>query len=121
MATKPSTVEAPKTEAPKTEAVAATPETAAPAAAAPTVGAAGVGATKEGNVVKLASGERRVDYIKRRFAEGATRGAIAKELGVPYQIVFAATKKKAEAAPAASAAVQAAANAVATPAATAQA
>lgn len=36
---------------------------------------------------------RRVDYIKREFAAGRKRGEIAKELGVPYQIVFAATKQ----------------------------
>lgn len=54
--------------------------------------------TKQGAAVVLASGERRIDFIRRRFAEGAKRGEIAKELGVPYQIVFAATKKKKEAA-----------------------
>lgn len=84
------------------------PKEAAPAAP---VGVAGVGAVKEGNVVKLASGERRVDYIKRRFGEGATRGTIAKELGVAYQIVFAATKKPKVDATAGVAAVVAAANA----------
>ena len=52
--------------------------------------------TKEGNKVILEGGEARVDYIKRRFGEGATRGTIAKELGVAYQIVFAATKPKKE-------------------------
>lgn len=42
----------------------------------------------------------RVDYIQQRFAEGAKRGEIVKELKdkfdhvVPYQIVFAATKPK---------------------------
>lgn len=56
---------------------------------------------KSGAAIVLASGERRVDYIKRRYAEGAKRGEIAKELGVPYQIVFAATKPKKEVAPAA--------------------
>jgi len=100
MATKPNKIE-PETNVPAADSAAvvetseatpeATPEAAAPAA--PAVGVAAVGAVKEGNVVKLASGERRVDYIKRRFKEGATRGTIAKELGVPYQIVFAATKK----------------------------
>lgn len=50
------------------------------------------------NVIVLANGERRIDFIKRRWTEGATRGAIAKELSelqgkaVPYQIVFQATK-----------------------------
>jgi len=61
-------------------------------------GKAGEGATKVGNTVVLKGGEKRVDYIKRRFKEGAKRGEIAKELGVPYQIVFASTKKKPEAA-----------------------
>lgn len=117
---KPSTVPETKTEATETAVDTTTATTAAPEAAAapaaPAVGLAGVGAVKEGNVVKLASGERRVDYIKRRFfAEKATRGAIAKELGVPYQIVFAATKTKAEASPAAG--VAAAAAAIASPAA----
>jgi hypothetical protein len=100
------------------DAVAAAAVATVAAAAAP-VNFVGAGAVKEGNIVKLATGERRVDYIKRRFAEGAARGLIAKELGVPYQIVFAATKVKpiAEATPSAGAAVQAAANAVATPAA----
>ncbi len=89
-----------------------TTNTEPPKVAAP-VGVAGVGAVKEGNVVKLASGERRVDYIKRRFGEGAARGVIAKELGVAYQIVFAATKKpKADA----SAAVATAAAVIAAPA-----
>ena len=53
---------------------------------------------KAGTAVLLSGGERRVDYIRRRFAEGAKRGEIAKELGVAYQIVFAATKEKATAA-----------------------
>ena len=34
----------------------------------------------------------RTDYIKELAAAGMTRGAIAKKLGVVYQIVFAATK-----------------------------
>lgn len=50
--------------------------------------------SKRGAAVVLSSGERRIDFIRRRFAEGAKRGEIAKELGVPYQIVFAATKEK---------------------------
>lgn len=53
--------------------------------------------TKQGAAVVLPSGERRIDFIRRRFNEGAKRGEIAKELGVPYQIVFAATKKKKDA------------------------
>ena len=96
------------------DAAAAADSTSASASAAPAVeaaaGAAGANATKSGNVVILASGERRVDYIKRRFAEKATRGQIAKELGVPYQIVFAATKTKKDE----GAAAQAGAAAVAT-------
>lgn len=35
---------------------------------------------------------RRIDYIRQEFAKGRKRGEIAKELGVAYQIVFAATK-----------------------------
>lgn len=92
---------------------AAQPETQATPAAATPAAVTGLNATarREGNTMILASGERRVDYIKRRFfKEGATRGAIAKELGVAYQIVFAATKKPKEQAPVA----QAAAAAVAT-------
>lgn len=53
--------------------------------------------SKQGAAIILESGERRIDYIRRRFYdEGAKRGEIAKELGVPYQIVFAATKAKPE-------------------------
>jgi hypothetical protein len=77
--------------------VAAKPVAAKPAAApkpAPVVPAA----SKVGAAVVLEGGERRIDYIRRRFHEGAKRGEIAKELGVPYQIVFAATKAKKEAA-----------------------
>jgi len=59
-------------------------------------GKAGEGATKQGAAVVLSNGERRIDFIRRRFKEGAKRGEIAKELGVPYQIVFAATKTKKE-------------------------
>jgi hypothetical protein len=97
---------------------ASTPNTAQAAAA--TTAAAG----QRGVPVVLASGERRVDFIKRRFKEleveqkegkfqGSIRGKIAKELSeatgvkVPYQIVFAATKTKKDpqaAAPAAAAA-----------------
>jgi hypothetical protein len=69
------------------------------AAPAPAPAPAQVAETKKiGAAIVLDSGERRVDYIKRRFAEGAKRGEIAKELGVPYQIVFAATKQKKDAA-----------------------
>src|SRR3990172_6124791 len=85
--------------------VAAAPK-AAPAAPAPVAAAAPVadGAGGQGRAIILPNGERRVDYIKRRFAEGIKRGAIAKELTemnggvkVAYQIVFAATKTKKEA------------------------
>jgi len=64
----------------------------------------------EGGKIILRNGENRIDYIKRRFAAGATRSQITKEVSdlsgdkIPYQIIFAATKKaKAEpvAAPAA--------------------
>lgn len=58
-----------------------------------------------GRAIILPNGEKRADFCRRRFAEGAKRGDIARELSemtgtkVPYQIVFAATKpKKAEAA-----------------------
>jgi len=48
-----------------------------------------------GPAIVLPTGERRLDFIRRRyFNEGAKRGEIAKELGVSYQIVFAATKVK---------------------------
>jgi len=89
--------QAPQKQAPK----AAAPAPAPVAAPAPLVAPA---TNKVGAAIVLDSGERRVDYIKRRFAEGAKRGEIAKELGVPYQIVFAATKAKKEAAAAAPAA-----------------
>lgn len=90
--------QAPKAVAPKPVAVAPKPVAVAPkpAAAVPVTPAT----AKVGAAIVLENGERRVDYIKRRFAEGAKRGEIAKELGVAYQIVFAATKKKPEAAPA---------------------
>jgi hypothetical protein len=49
--------------------------------------------TKQGNKIILENNEERTAYIRRRFgAEGADRGVIAKELGVAYQIVFAATR-----------------------------
>ena len=87
----------PAAAAPKAAPVAAAP---APVAAAPVADGAG----GQGRAIILPNGERRVDYIKRRYAEGIKRGAIAKELTemnggvkVPYQIVFAATKTKKEA------------------------
>ena len=60
-----------------------------------------VAPTKQGRAITLPNGERRIDYIRRRYyEEKATRSEIAKELTemcgktVPYQIVFAATKEK---------------------------
>ncbi len=53
----------------------------------------------EGGKIILRNGENRIDYIKRRFAAGATRSQITKEVSdlsgdkIPYQIIFAATKK----------------------------
>lgn len=67
----------------KEAAAAAVAQTEAPAAPV----------TKQGAAIVLESGEKRVDYIRRRFAEGVKRGEIAKELGVKYQVVFAATKQ----------------------------
>jgi len=88
---------------------------AAPAAAATTE-------STQGRAIILPNGERRVDFIKRRFkeltADPATktgaRGKIVKELkamghDVAYQIVFAATKGDKPAAPAATPAAPAAA------------
>jgi len=53
----------------------------------------------QGRAIILPGGERRIDYIKRRYCEDkASRSTIAKELTelqgkpVPYQIVFQATK-----------------------------
>lgn len=61
-------------------------------------------ASGQGRAVILPNGERRVDYIRRRYyAEGATRSIIRKELcdmtkeDLPYQIVFAASKEDKEA------------------------
>lgn len=88
--------------APVTQAAAA-PETATATVSTKAAPATGVeqveiakNATKSGNKVILGNGEERVAYIRRRIAEGASRGTVAKELGVPYQIVFAATKAKKE-------------------------
>lgn len=73
-------------------------ENAAPAAegAAPTTEK-----KKGGSAIVLENGMRRVDYIRQEFAAGRKRGEIAKELGVAYQIVFAATKDMGKEAPAA--------------------
>ena len=79
----------------------ATPATEATAGAAGTdAPAATEGKKAGGSAILMADGKRRIDYIREEFAKGRTRGDIAKELGVAYQIVFAATKAKAEAAPA---------------------
>jgi hypothetical protein len=72
---------------------------ATPAAGAAAPVAEKAATTKSGAAVVLASGQRRVDYIREQFKAGKKRGEIAKELGVAYQIVFAATKP-AKAAPA---------------------
>jgi hypothetical protein len=48
-----------------------------------------------GNKVVLADGQDRNKYIRDRFGNpenNVSRGVIAKELGVAYQIVFAATR-----------------------------
>jgi hypothetical protein len=74
------------------------------ATAAPAAPADAKATTKSGAAVVLADGTRRIDYIRAQYAAGRKRGEIAKELGVAYQIVFAATKKAKEAAPAAAAA-----------------
>ena len=70
-------------------------ENATPAADAATEGTA---TTKKvgGAAIMITTAEgtqmRRIDYIRQEFAKGRKRGEIAKELGVAYQIVFAATK-----------------------------
>ena len=62
-------------------------------------------ATSQGRAVimkhpKTGKEVRRVDYIREQYNDGKDpsrpRGEIARELGVPYQIVFAATKKQPE-------------------------
>ena len=54
-------------------------------------------ASKRGQKIFLTEGpgkgKARVDYIRKEFKKGRKRGEIAKELGVAYQIVFAATKE----------------------------
>jgi hypothetical protein len=70
-------------------------------AEAPAAEAAASGGDKRSIV--LLSGEKRADYIRRRWKEGADRSTITKELNtaelnptpdkkIPYQIVFQATK-----------------------------
>ncbi len=58
---------------------------------------------KQGRSIVLPNGEKRADYIRRRYYDDEVeRSAIAKELSemqkkdVPYQIVFASTKVKRE-------------------------
>jgi hypothetical protein len=87
------------TSAPASAANAQAGVTSAPGKASPAVGVEpgplATGATKQGNKVILANGEERTAYIRRRFGspdENVSRGVIAKELGVAYQIVFAATR-----------------------------
>lgn len=48
--------------------------------------------TGGGVSIVLPNGMKRAEYIRQEFAKGRKRGEIAKELGVVYQIVFAATK-----------------------------
>jgi hypothetical protein len=103
MASQPKQVASASAPAPVTPASVAAAAPSASTKASPATGVQQIDAAKNpskvGNKVVLATGEARVDYIKRRRAEGASRGVIAKELGVAYQIVFAATKTKKEAAP----------------------
>ena len=84
-----------KTEAPAKEAAAEEAEEAEEAEGS---------ASKQGAAIVLSNGERRVDYIHRRYYDDdVKRGDIAKELSelqgkkIPYQIVFAATKGNEEA------------------------
>lgn len=42
--------------------------------------------------IVLPNGQNRAEYIRQEFAKGRKRGDIAKELGVAFQIVYAATK-----------------------------
>ena len=95
---KSNTDEATDVEATDVEVAGASPEA--------TVATATTSENKQGRAIILPSGERRIDYIKRRYyGEGATRSVIAKELTeltgkvVPYQIVFAGTKEAREEAP----------------------
>ena len=80
----------------------------APAKAAPKAETAAETAAepKQGRAIVLPNGEKRADYIRRRYAEGTPRGDIMREINkmledagrgeekIPYQIVFAATKEK---------------------------
>ena len=60
---------------------------------------AGNSADGRGKAIILSNGERRIDYIHRRYCdENTTRGVILKELNdqfkqdIPYQIVFGGTR-----------------------------
>lgn len=92
-----------------------TENTSTETAAASPAAAAGGG---DKRAIVLPNGEKRADYIRRRWGEGASRSEITAELNtpelhvgdkkIPYQIVFQATKgvaggppPKTEAAPAA--------------------
>src|SRR5262245_17479757 len=44
-----------------------------------------------GRGIILPNGMSRTDYIRQEFARGRTRGEIARELGVAYQVVYQAT------------------------------
>ena len=50
--------------------------------------------TRTSHVIELEDGTTitRAEYIRKRAAEGVSRGDIAKELGVPYSVVWQATK-----------------------------
>ena len=50
--------------------------------------------TRTAHTIELADGTviSRAEYIRKRAAEGVSRGDIAKELGVPYSVVWQATK-----------------------------
>ena len=56
-----------------------------------------VASEKKGQTVYLLEGPgkgmKRAEYIRQEFKKGRTRGEIAKELGIVYQIIFAATKE----------------------------
>jgi hypothetical protein len=56
---------------------------------------------KDGAKILLTNGEARIDYIRKRWKEGVSRGQITKEVNamktpgskdVQYQIIFSATK-----------------------------
>jgi hypothetical protein len=44
----------------------------------------------------MVNGKPRAEYIREEVGKGRSRGDVAKELGVPYQIVYAATKEMAQ-------------------------